>query len=79
MKDKLYTYFIKDIRIEIKKIYRTKTQYEYFLCLYYGNSDIETIHLYNNCHLTKKAALNEAKRAILTPPRIEKVFYGELA
>ena len=74
MKNVKYTTEIEGNKIVIEKKYRTRTQFEYFLTIYMGNSNIESIHIYNECHLTKKSAINEAKKAIARKPRIERVY-----
>jgi hypothetical protein len=74
MKTVTYTTEIDGDKVEIKKVYRTRTQFEYFLTIYMGDSDTESLYLYNSLHLTKKSALNEAIRAIAKKPRIERIF-----
>ena len=71
------TYLIGGNRVEIKKTYRTKTQYEWFLTIFIGDSDYEHILMYQKVWLTKKNAINEAKRAIFKSkkPRIEKIIF----
>jgi hypothetical protein len=77
MNDKKYTTVIEGNKVEILKKYRTRTQYEYFLTIYMGNSDIESILIYNHLHLTKKSAIKEANKAITSSkkPRIERVVF----
>ena len=75
-----YSTFINSDRVEITKQYRTKTQYEYFLTIFMVDSQFESIRNYQDCHLTKKSAIEEAFRVINSPaqPRIERVtFYNE--
>jgi len=74
MKTTKYTTVIEGNKVEIEKRYRTRTQFEYFLTIYMGDSNTESIHIYEECHLTKKSAINEAKKAIARKPRIERVF-----
>lgn len=70
-------YLINENRVEIEKVYRTRTQFEYYLTIFMGDSDYESILIYQEMWLTKKNALTEAKRAIFNSkkPRIEKVNY----
>ena len=72
-----YNYLVNGIRVEIKKVYRTKTQFEYILNVFIGNSDLESILMYDTVFLTKKSALKHAKDAISNAknPRIEKIYY----
>jgi len=67
-------YLLNGNKVEIKKVNRTRTQYEYYLTIFMGNSDYESIAIYNQMWLTKKNALKEAKRVIFNAPkpRIEK-------
>jgi hypothetical protein len=74
MKNVKYTTEIEGNKVVIEKKYRTRTQFEYFLTIYIGDSDMESIHIYEECHLTKKSAINEAKKAIARKPRIERVY-----
>ena len=74
MENKTFTTVIEGNKVEIVKKYRTKTQYEYFLKIYMGNSDIDSIHIYQETHLTKNSAINEAVRAIATKPKIVRVY-----
>ena len=76
--NKQYNYLINGNRVEIKKVYRTKTQFEYFLTIFMGDSNYESIMNYNTMFLTKKAALNHAKHIVLNAPkpRIEKVIFA---
>lgn len=76
MKTKIYTYLIEDNKVEIKKTYRNKTQYEYFLKIYMGQSDYESILNYKEIWLTKKNALGHAKDVIINAkkPRVKKVL-----
>ena len=71
------TYLINGNKVEVKKVNRTRTQYEWYLTIFMGNSDYESILIYNKMWLTKKNALNEAKRAIFNArkPRVEKTTY----
>ena len=68
-------YSINGNRIEIVKNYRTRTQYEYYLTIFIGDSDYESISNYKTMFLTKSSALNEANKTIIhaKKPRIEKV------
>ena len=70
-----YNYLINGNRVEIKKEYRTKTQFEYYLTIFMGDSDYESILMYQGLWLTKRSALNEAKRAIFSSkkPRLERI------
>ena len=54
MKNVTYTTVIEGNKVEILKKYRTRTQYEYYLTIYMGETDIESILIYNPLHLTKK-------------------------
>jgi len=74
--NKIYTYLIRNNKVEIKKVQRTKTQYEYFLKIYIGQSDYESILIYRQMWLTKKNALAHAKDAIINAkkPRLERVL-----
>ena len=74
MKNVTYTTVIEGNKVVIEKRYRTRTQFEYFLTIYMGESEFESIHIYNECHLTKRSAINEAKKAIARKPRIERVY-----
>jgi hypothetical protein len=75
-KTKTYTYSIRNNKVEIKKVQRTKTQYEYFLKIFIGQSDYESILIYQRMWLTKKNALAHAKDAIIDAkkPRLERVI-----
>ena len=75
--NKQYNYLIKCNRVEIKKVYRNRTQFEYFLTIFMGDSDYESIMNYKECFLTKKSALSHAKYKIVNAPqpRIEKVIF----
>lgn len=78
--NKQYNYLINENRVEIKKVYRTKTQFEYFLKIFMGNSDYESGLIYNTLFLTKKNALNHAKHVILNAPQpkiVERVIFPE--
>jgi hypothetical protein len=77
MTTKEYRYLIDGNRVQISKIYRTRTQYEYYLEIFMGDSDWESILIYEKVWLTRKSALNHAKHVILNAPqpRIEKVGY----
>lgn len=79
--NKQYNYLVNGNRVEIKKVYRTKTQFEYFLKIFMGDSNYESILIYNTLFLTKKNALNHAKQVILNAPQpiIERVIYPEYA
>jgi len=74
--DTIYTYLIKNNKVQIKKVQRTKTQYEYFLKIYMGQSDYESILIYQEMFLTKKKALAHAKDVIVNAkkPRLERVL-----
>lgn len=74
MNNTKYTTVIDGNKVVIEKVYRTRTQYEFFLKIYMGDSDFESIHIYQECHLTKKSAINEAIKAISRKPRIERVY-----
>lgn len=75
-KTKIYTYLIRNNKVEIKKVNRTKTQYEYFLKIFIGQSDYESILIYQRMWLTKKNALAHAKDSIIDAkkPRLERVI-----
>jgi hypothetical protein len=75
-KTKIYTYSIRNNKVEIKKVSRTKTQYEYFLKIFIGQSNYESILIYQRMWLTKKNALAHAKDAIIDAkkPRLERVI-----
>lgn len=62
--------------VVIEKKYRTRTQFEYFLTIYMGESDFESILLYDEVHLTLKSAKNEAIRAITSSkqPKLIRIF-----
>lgn len=72
--NKTYEYQVENNVIRITKEYRTKTQYEWRLQIFMMDRKTESLHLFQQLHLSKKSALNEAKRAISKPPRIERVF-----
>lgn len=74
MTTRKYTSTIGGNKVVIEKVNRTRTQYEYFLKIYMGQSDVESIHIYKECHLTKKSAISEAIKAISRKPRIERVL-----
>ncbi|RLI50062.1 hypothetical protein DRO61_04315 [Candidatus Bathyarchaeota archaeon] len=74
MKDIKYIAIIDGSRVEIEKKHRTKSQYEYYLTIFMGDSDYESIVMYQNIHLTKRSAINEATRAIKSKPVIIKVI-----
>lgn len=74
MENVKYTLKIGNNKIIIHKKHRAKTQFEYYLTIYMWDSDTESIHIYEKCHLTKKGAINEAKKAISRKPRIERVY-----
>lgn len=74
---KEYHYLINNNKVLISKVYRTKTQYEYFLKIFMGTSDYCSILNYQKMFLTKKQALNEAKIVIIhaPQPRVERVVF----
>ena len=76
--NKQYNYLINGNRVEIKKEYRTKTQFEYYLTIFISDSDFESFLIYENIHLTKLSAINESKRVIFNSkkPIIEKFIYN---
>lgn len=76
MKNVTYTTTIEGNKVVIEKKYRTRTQFEYLLTIYIGESDFESILMYDPVHLTKKSALKEAYKAITSSkkPIIERVF-----
>ena len=75
MKNTKYTTNIENYRVEVSKKYRNKTQYEWFLNIFIGDSDKESIHLFKEVHLTRKSAINEAIRSItINKPKIERVY-----
>ena len=71
------TYLINGNRVEVKKIYRNRTQFEWFLTIFMGDTDTESILNYQTVFLAKKHALNHAKEIILNAkkPRVEKVIF----
>ena len=73
--NKQYSFLINGNRVLIEKVYRTPTQYENHLTIFMGDSDWESILIYEQLHLTKRSALSHAKEVILNAkkPRIEKV------
>ncbi len=73
--NKVYKLQIKGNNVQIVKAHRTRTQFEYKLTIFMGDSDWESILLYQAIHLTLKGAKNEAVRAITKSKqaRIEKV------
>ena len=72
--EKQYIYKLGNYKVSITKVYRNRTQFEWFLNIFIGESDIEAVNLFTEVHLTKKGALNEAKRSIfLNTPRIERI------
>jgi len=75
MENKQYNYLINGNRVEITKVYRTKSQFEYYLNIFIGGSDYESILNYRTMFLTKKNALEHAKYIITEAPqpRIEKM------
>lgn len=75
MKNIKHTTVIEGNKVEIEKVYRTRTQFEYFLSIFIGDSDICGFHVYSEVHLTKKSAIKEAKRAIARKPRVERIIY----
>lgn len=77
MKNINYTTIINGNKVEILKRYRTRTQFEYILTIFIGNSEYESILNYMPLHLTKKSAIREANEVILNAkkPRIEKVIF----
>ncbi len=74
--NKSFKYLVNDNNVLIEKKYRTKTQFEYYLTIFIGNSDFESIMCYQTMFLTKKSALNCAINTIeFSPkPRIYKVL-----
>ena len=73
--NKTYISEIGGYEVKVVKQYRTKSQYEYILSVFYKGTDMETVHLITKCHLTLKSAFMNAKKAIISnPPRIERVF-----
>lgn len=78
--NKTYTCFINGERVEILKNHRTRTQYEYYLTIFMGNSQYESIRNYETMFLTLKAAIKHAKYAIFEAPqpRIEKILFIDL-
>jgi len=77
MKNIKYTTIVGGNRVEILKKYRTRTQFEYYLTIFMGDSDYESILIYQELHLTRKEAYKEAERAITSKrqPKIERVIY----
>jgi hypothetical protein len=75
--DKQYNYLVSGNRIEIKKIYRNRTQFEYYLKIFMGDSDYESILNYQAMFLTKKRAISYAQNIIFNAPkpRIERVIF----
>lgn len=63
-------------KVEIEKVYRTRTQFEYYLTIFMGESTVESILLYEQLHLTLKAAKAEAIRVITSPkqPKLIRLF-----
>ena len=64
MTTKKYILKIKHYEARIEKVYRTKTQFEYYLDIFLGDSNYRSPHKYQELHLTRKSAINEAKRVI---------------
>ena len=69
-----HTTTIEGNKVVIEKVNRTRTQYEYYLKIYMGKSEIESTHIYQKIHLTKKSAMTEAIIAISRKPRIERIL-----
>ena len=71
------TYIINGNRVEIRKVNRTRTQFEYYMTIFMGDSNYESILNYRTVFLAQKHALNHAKDVILNAkqPRIEKVIF----
>ena len=67
--DKVYKLTIGGNNVEIHKKYRTKTQYEYWLKIFMGDSDWDSLLIYREMWLTKKGAIDEANRAIYYSPK----------
>lgn len=72
--NKVFKYKINGNLVEIEKRYRNKTQYEYYLTVFMGESDFESIVDYQEVHLTKKSAIQEAEKATMIKPKIVRVF-----
>jgi len=60
--------------VQIEKRYRNRTQYEYYLTVFMGESDFESVVDYQEIHLTKKSAIQEAEKATMMKPTIVRVF-----
>lgn len=73
--NKKYIAEIDNYRVEVKKIHRTRTQYEYYLNIFHKGTDIESTHLFAETHLTKRGAFAEARRAITARPKVVKTYY----
>ena len=73
MTNTTYLTTIKGNKVIITKEYRTRTQYDYFLKIYMGNSDFESINFYQEHHLTKRSAIKEALRSLDCKPKMIKI------
>jgi hypothetical protein len=71
--NKSFKYSVNSNNVLIEKKYRTKTQFEYYLTIFIGNSDFESIMHYQTIFLTKKSALNCAINTIYFSPK-PKIF-----
>jgi hypothetical protein len=73
MKNLTYLTTIKGNKVVITKEYRTRTQYDYFLKIFIGNSEFESINFYQEHHLTKRSAISEALRSLSCKPKMIKI------
>ena len=72
--EKQYKYKLGNLTAVITKVHRNRTQFEWYLNIFMGDSNIEAINSFSIVHLTRKEALNEAKRSVfINPPRIERM------
>lgn len=75
--NKTYSYIIGGNKVNIEKVHRTKTQYEYFLTIFMGKTErFEHIYDHKTVFLTKMSALKHATYTILKAPqpKIERVY-----
>ena len=72
--NKTYEYQVEKNVVCITKNHRTRTQFYWYLKIFMMDGKTESLHLFQEIHLTKKSAMQEAKRAISKPPRIERIF-----
>ena len=73
MTNTTYSTIIEGNKVIITKEYRTRTQYDYFLKIFMGKSEFESINYYEEHHLTKRSAIKEALRSLDCKPKMIRI------